>query len=232
MPAYKELDISDAGRALRKKLIDDPGAFAVVVAGPSGVGKTSICETILEVEVDVCKCVTTTTRPKRTDEVDGVSRHFVSVDEFETMLKRGEFIENAVVHGYLYGATFDAVGEALDKGQVMLMDVDVQGVATCQKALRDRCVTVFVVPPSLDVLAKRLAARESEVESMFNLRMENAIDELRQSNTGDFIIVNDKLENSVSDLRAIIRAGRRSTSRMNNALCALSLGSSDSHSSR
>jgi guanylate kinase len=230
MFAYSELNVSDAGRALRQKSVDNPDAFAVVLAGPSGVGKTSMCEAVLGAEADVRKCVTTTTRPKRMDEVDGVSRHFVSVDKFKTMLKRGEFVENAGVHGYLYGATFDAVSEALSGGRVMLMDVDVQGVATWQRVLEDRCVTVFVVPPSLEVLAERLAARESEAESTFNLRMENAIAELRQSNTGDFIIVNDKLENAVSDLRAIVRAERRRTSRM--VLSVLDLGSTDSHSSR
>lgn len=232
MLAHKELDVSDAGRALRQKLADDPGAFAIVVAGPSGVGKTSMCEAVLDAEADVYKCVTTTTRPKRTDEVDGVSRHFVSVDDFKIMQRRGEFVENAVVHGYLYGATFKSVGEALAGGRVMLMDVDVQGVATWQRVLEDCCVTVFVVPPSLEVLAERLAARESEAESTFNLRMENAIAELRQSNTGDFIIVNDTLENSISDLRAIIRAERRRAARMHEALSALSTGSSNSDSSR
>jgi len=202
----KDTDVSEAGQALRQKLADDPGAFALVVAGPSGVGKTSVCEAVLDAEPQVRRCITTTTRSPRSDEVDGVSRHFVSVDAFQAKDKRGGFVESAEVHGHLYGATFDAVADALSGGQVMLMDVDVQGVATWKEVLADYCVTVFIIPPSLDVLAQRLESRQSEGESTFNLRMDNAISELSQAHLADYVVVNDILEDSIADLRAIIRA--------------------------
>ena len=199
---------------IRQKVSDNPAAFAVVVAGQSGVGKTSMCQGILRADLSVRRCVTTTTRPPRDDEIQGVARHFVTVAQFETMQTRGDFVESAEVHGHLYGATFDAVAKAMSGGQVMLMDVDVQGVAAWKKVLGDRCVTVFVVPPSLDVLAKRLNARQSESASAFRLRMENAVSELVQAKNSDYVVVNDKLEQAIADLLAIIRAERQRTRRM------------------
>lgn len=199
---------------IRQKLSDNPTAFAVVVAGPSGVGKTSMCQEVLCADSSVRRCVTTTTRPPRGDEIQDVARHFVTVAQFEAMQKRGDFIESAEVHGHLYGATFDAVAKAMSGGQVMLMDVDVQGVAAWKKVLGNRCVTVFVVPPSLDVLEKRLNARQTESASAFRLRMENAVSELIQAKNSDYVIVNDKLEQAIADLLAIIRAERRRTRRM------------------
>lgn len=201
-------------KRIRQKLGDNPAAFAVIVAGPSGVGKTSMCQGVLRAESGVRRCVTTTTRPPRDGELEGIARHFVTVAQFETMQKRGDFVESAEVHGHLYGATFDAVAKALCAGHVMLMDVDVQGVAVWQKVLGDHCVIVFVVPPSLDVLAERLNARQSENASAFRLRMENAISELVWSRNSDYIIVNDKLEQAIADLLAIIRAERQRTQRM------------------
>ena len=199
---------------IRQKVSDNPAAFAVVVAGPSGVGKTSMCQGILRADLSVRRCVTTTTRPPRDDEIQGVARHFVTVAQFEAMQTRGDFVESAEVHGHLYGATFDAVAKAMSGGQVMLMDVDVQGVAAWKKVLGDRCVTVFVVPPSLDVLAKRLNARQSESASAFRLRMENAVSELVQAKNSDYVVVNDKLEQAIADLLSIIRAERQRTRRM------------------
>lgn len=199
---------------IRQKLSDKPAAFAVVVAGPSGVGKTSMCQGVLCADSSVRRCVTTTTRPPRDDEIQDVARHFVTVAQFEAMKTRGDFIESAEVHGHLYGATFDAVAKAMSGGQVMLMDVDVQGVAAWKKVLGNRCVTVFVVPPSLDVLEKRLNARQSESSSAFCLRMENAVSELVQAKNSDYVVVNDKLEQAIADLLAIIRAEQRRTRRM------------------
>ena len=204
---------TDVGQ-IRQKLSDSPDAFAVIIAGPSGVGKTSMCQGVLRADSSVRRCVTTTTRPPRDDEVEGLARHFVTVAQFEAMQKRGDFVESAEVHGHLYGATFDAVAKAMTGGQVMLMDVDVQGVAAWKKVLGDRCVTVFVVPPSLDVLAERLNARQSESASAFRLRMENAASELVQAKNSDYVVVNGKLEKAIADLLAIIHAERRRTRRM------------------
>ena len=210
MTKSEETDIE----RIRQKLSDNSAAYAVIVAGPSGVGKTSMCQGVLRADSSVQRCVTTTTRQPREDEIQGVARHFVTVEQFEAMQKRGDFVESAEVHGHLYGATFDAVAKAMCGGQVMLMDVDVQGVAAWKKVLGDRCVTVFVVPPSLDVLAERLKARQSESASAFRLRMDNAVSELARAKNSDYVVVNDKLEQAIADLLAIIRAERQRTRRM------------------
>lgn len=216
-----------AASALHQKLADDPASFAVVVAGPSGVGKTSICQQLLDLDEGLRRCVTTTTRPKRAEEVDGVARHFVSEETFLSMLKAGAFVEQARVHGYLYGATLDAVFDALAGGQVMLMDIDVQGVQTWKQVLQTRCVTVFVLPPALNVLGERLQNRQSETHEAFQLRMDNALVEMQQAGEYDYLIVNDELDRAVEDLRAIIRAERNKTQRVQRLLSDLGIGSHD-----
>lgn len=208
---------------LLERLSQNPRAFAVIVAGPSGVGKTTVCREVLAASDDIRRCVTTTTRPPRDDEVEGVERHFVSKVEFLAKLEAGQFIEHAEVHNHLYGATLDSVFAAMDEGRVMLMDVDVQGVATWQKALGDRCVTVFVLPPTLQKLEDRLASRQSETAEAFDLRMKNAIAELRKAHLCDYIIVNDDLDDAVARLMGIIRAERQKTSRMQKYITDLSL---------
>jgi guanylate kinase len=212
-----------AVKALQQQLAQDPGAFAVVVAGPSGVGKTTLCRRVLDVEKDVRRCVTTTTRPPRAEEKEGVERHFVSHSEFLKMIKQGAFIEHAEVHGQLYGASLEAVYAAMKDGRVMLMDVDVQGVVTWQKALGDRCVTIFVLPPSVEKLEERLASRQTETGSEFQLRMKNAIKELRQASLCDYIIINAHLLDTVEHLRGIIQAERHRASRMQMHLSDLGL---------
>ena len=199
----------------------DTRSFALIVAGPSGVGKTSICQGIIDKDRLVQACVTTTTRPKRSGEVDGVHYQFVSDDAFNRMMEKGAFVEWAEVHGYLYGATFEAVAEALSGGQVMLLDVDVQGMKTWKAALEDRCVTAFVVPPSIEALKKQLDERKTEDEASFKTRMEGAQRELGEADGFDYLIVNYDLQQAISDLEAIISAERRRPSRMCDALSKL-----------
>lgn len=218
-----QTDNARAIDALQQRLLQDPTAFAVVVAGPSGVGKTTLCRHVLDAEKDVQRCVTTTTRSPRADEKEGVERHFVSVAVFRAMLEDGAFIEHAEVHGHLYGATLDAVYAAMSGGHVMLMDVDVQGVATWQKALGERCITVFILPPSLEKLSERLLLRQSETDSNFQLRMKNAAEELRRAALCDYIIVNDQVPDAVAQLRSIIQAERQRATRMQKYLAQLCL---------
>lgn len=206
---------------LREKMVCDPGAFAVVVAGPSGVGKTTICQRVLNADPNVRRCVTTTTRSPRQGEIDGVDRHFVSELVFRNMLEQGEFLEYAQVHGHWYGASIEAVLEALSGGHVLLMDVDVQGVRTWVDVLDDRCVTVFVLPPSLEALSLRLSQRQSESRDIFQLRMDNAIEEMRQAASYDYLIVNEELRCAADDLNAIIRAERNRARRLGHVLSAL-----------
>jgi guanylate kinase len=223
MHALNPTDNALAIEALQHRLSFEPATFALVIAGPSGVGKTTLCQELLQSETDLRRCVTTTTRPPRPEEIDGVERHFVSQEEFGDLLNKGAFIEHACVHGHLYGASFDAVFAAMKDGCTMLMDVDIQGVATWQKALGEKCVTVFILPPSLQQLEERLASRQTETETNFDLRMKNAIEELRQASLCDYIIENDQLEQSLNYLKAIVLSERHRAFRMKSRLSALGL---------
>ncbi len=227
--AVPNMDITPAIRALHQKLIQYPESFAVVVVGPSGVGKTTMCRRVLNLNIDfkIRRCVTSTTRSKRQGEVDGIERRFISEEAFLLGIQQGIFVEHARVHGYWYGATLDAVFEALSDGHVMLMDVDVQGVETWKQVLLDRCVTVFVLPPSIDILAERLHERQSETHEAFQLRMENAIQELQKSGTCDYLIVNDVLDRAVDDLQVIIGAERHRTHRVRQLLFDLGVDLKD-----
>ncbi len=202
-------------------LLLDGSSFALIVAGPSGVGKTSICQGILGTDSRVRACVTTTTRPKRSGEMDGVDYDFVSVEAFQERIEKSEFVEWAKVHGFFYGATFDAVSRALSGGEVMLLDVDVQGMKRWKSVLEDRCVTAFVVPPSIEALEKRLEERKTEDASSFKMRMEDAKREVSLADGFDYLIVNGDLDRAVSDLEAIISAERCRPHRMGSALSRL-----------
>ena len=199
----------------------DARAFALVVSGPSGVGKTAICQALLERDGRVQPCVTTTTRARRLGEVDGVDYHFVPEADFREKLARGEFLEHAEVHGFHYGATAEAVRKAFSDGQVMLLDVDVQGAGNWRRMLGKRCVTVFVLPPSIEELRRRLEDRMTEGRASFQVRMQNARKELERASAYDFLIVNDRLEEAVLSLQYILGAERARPARMRAALAGL-----------
>ncbi len=162
--------------------------------------------------------MTTTTRPMRPGEVDGEDYHFVSEEVFQEKLDRGAFVEWAEVYDYRYGATADAASQALSGGGAMLLDVDVQGAETWKQVLEDQCVTVFVLPPSIELLRGRLEGRRTEEARALRRRMENARRELARADRYDYLIVNDDLATAISELRAIIRAERQRSWRMASVL--------------
>ena len=205
-------------RTLEERMRAHPAAFAVVVSGPSGVGKSSICSRVLERTPDVKTCVTTTTRSKRSGEQDEVHYHFITRPEFQAKAGRNEFVEWVEVYGDLYGATVEAVEKALQEAGAMLLDVDVQGAATWKQSLGQRCVTVFVLPPSLDTLADRLNGRRTEAPAALQRRRENAAAEMKRAKDYDYLMVNHDVEQAALDLEAIIRAERHKPWRMMEAL--------------
>ncbi|MDE2998902.1 MAG: guanylate kinase [Gemmatimonadota bacterium] len=195
--------------ALQDRLDRHPGSFVVILSGPAGAGKTSIRQGLLARDNSLRRCVTTTTRAKRHGETNGVDYHFVSEDAFRSGLQAGCFFEWAEVYGFLYGATFEAIARAIGKRGVVLLVVDVQGASAWKRLLRKRCVSVFVLPPSVEVLEQRLGGRRSEAVSAMRRRLENAGTEVEKAVEFDYLVVNSDLDRAISEVQELIRVERR-----------------------
>ncbi len=209
--------------AIQAILARAEGGFALVVSGPSGVGKTSICEATLAAFPEIGPCVTTTTRPIRDGEVDGVDYHFVTEDAFEACVEEGIFIEHAVVYGHHYGATIASVEAAFERSPFLLVDVDVQGAQTWRHLLGEHCVTLFVLPPSIEELTKRLSNRRSEEASSLKARTERARREMGHASTYDYVVVNHELEEAVKRVKSVLCAERLKARRNDRTFRALGL---------
>jgi len=188
-------------------------AFPVVVSGPSGAGKTSLCHGVIATCSDVAYSVSATTRPRRNHEVDARDYHFVDTSRFKEMVKAGELLEWAEVHGDLYGTPRRSVLPFLNKGNIVIMDLDVQGGKSMRKVFPSG-VFVFVVPPSLEILEKRLRDRKSESEEALKTRLQNAREEMKSRKYYDYLVINDDLGTALDELKSIIAAEKCSMSRL------------------
>lgn len=177
--------------------------FPLVLSAPSGAGKTTIARMLLSRRTDVGYSVSCTTRAPRPGEVDGVDYHFLTSEQFDAAVARGEFAEWAEVHGRKYGTLVREVKAVMDRGQHVMLDIDVQGARQVVQRFLD-AVTVFVVPPSAEALVARLAGRNTESTEMLALRLRNAVQELEEAERYQHVVVNDNLEDAVSRVSAII----------------------------
>ncbi len=181
-------------------------AFPIVVSGPSGVGKTTLVGELVGSLPMLQRSISTTTRTPRSGEVNGQSYVFVDGEEFEK-LKRGKLIEWAEVHGYLYGTPREFVEKSLEKGVDVILSIDVQGGREVKKSFPD-AVMVFILPPSFEVLERRITRRAADLEEDIKTRMANARSELRALPEYEYVVVNDELKEAVAALRAIVVAER------------------------
>jgi guanylate kinase len=179
--------------------------FPIILSAPSGAGKTTIARELLVRRSDLGYSVSCTTRAPRRGEVDGRDYSFVSRDEFLERRARDEFAESAEVHGHLYGTLRSEVERVLSSGRHVVMDIDVQG-ALQFKAAFPGAVTVFVLPPSADVLLRRLRERRTENPEQLIARLRSAVDELRAVEEYRYVVVNDDLERAVARVGSIIDA--------------------------
>jgi guanylate kinase len=185
----------------------------IVVSGPSGAGKSTILSRVLEEMGNLRFSVSHTTREAREGETEGVQYNFVERPTFEDMRDRGLFLEWAEVHGELYGTSRAEYDRAATDGVDLLLDLDVQGAAQLRKGFPD-AVSVFILPPSYTDLERRLRGRGAENEGNFRRRLQAAGEELSLYRQYDYAIINDDLDRSVENLKAIIRAARCRTSRV------------------
>lgn len=177
--------------------------FPLVLSAPSGGGKTTIARALLGRRRDVGYSVSCTTRSPRPGERDGVDYHFLTPAEFEARVVRGEFAEWAEVHGNRYGTLRSEVERVMGEGRHVMMDIDVQGARQLGAAFPD-AVTVFVIPPSVEVLVARLLGRKSESPEALALRLRNARLELLEAARYQHVVVNDDLDRAVQRVGAII----------------------------
>ena len=179
-----------------------PGGFLLVVSGPSGAGKGTLVQRLMQARPDCVFAISSTTRPMRAGETDGVEYRFVSREQFEAQREQGYFLEWAEVHANLYGTPLREVDEQMRAGRVVVLDIDVQGGASVRERRPD-AVTVFVTPPSLDVLRSRLEGRGTDARDVIERRMGNAPGELAQYVHYDYLVVNDDLEAASARLISI-----------------------------
>lgn len=187
--------------------------FMLVLSSPSGAGKTAISHRILETEPNMTLSVSVTTRPARPGETNGKDYFFVDVPTFEGMLQRNEFLENARFCDNLYGTPREPVRKALEEGKDILFDIDWQGTQQIAENAREDLVSVFVLPPSMNELERRLFSRGQDSEEVVRKRMSIAAAEMSHWNEYDYVIVNVNFEESVKNVRSIIQAERLKRSR-------------------
>lgn len=173
------------------------------VSAPSGAGKTSLVGALVKSNPEVCVSVSHTTRPMRPGEVEGVNYHFVSREQFETMLEAGDFLEHAQVFGNLYGTSQKWVMETLKQGVDVILEIDWQGAQQVRRLMPDT-VSLFILPPSLACLRQRLTSRGQDDETVINARMAEAISEMSHYPEADYLIINDDFTVALAQFQALV----------------------------
>lgn len=189
--------------------------FAVVISAPSGTGKTTIIQNVIKDSNEYEFVISTTTRPKRSNEEESKNYYFISVEEFKDLIEKNGFIEWAVVHGNYYGITKKEIDRIRGTKKIPIFDVDVQGAATLRKKLPE-AVFIYIIPPSLKILQERLRGRQTDSEEQIQLRLQNALEELKYYSHYDYIIINNTILESCNCIKAILQAESCKTKRMKN----------------
>lgn len=177
----------------------------IVLSGPSGVGKSTVIAELLSRRRDIHFSVSFTTRQPRVGEADGVNYNFVSRDEFEQMIRDGELLEYAEYVGNYYGTSMKVIRDKLEKGQDVLLDIEVQGAAK----VREKCpeaVMIFIIPPTLEELSRRLHKRNTDADDVIDRRLQMAREECRESVNYDYLVVNDNVMGASEEIQAILAA--------------------------
>jgi len=188
--------------------VNQTSGAILVLSGPSGAGKSSLINKIFNDIGSTYFSISTTTRPKREGEVEGVHYHFVSQEEFKREIDEEMFLEYALVHGNYYGTSLSPVKKALKEGKLVIFDIDVQGHDAVQNRLADITTSVFITTPTLDELKKRLLNRSTDSEEIIAKRLDMATREVHRIIEYDFLIVNDNLDTAAEVLISIAKAAR------------------------
>ena len=174
-----------------------------IISAPSGCGKTSLVEALIKKTQNLCVSVSHTTRPPRPDEVNGINYYFVSINEFEEMIKNNAFVEHATVFDNHYGSSTKLIKEKLDEGIDVILEIDWQG-ARQVKINMPNAISIFILPPSKEALLGRLQQRAQDNDATINKRMSDAKNQMQHFNEFDYLIINDDFNSALNDLNLII----------------------------
>ncbi|MEP1198353.1 MULTISPECIES: guanylate kinase [unclassified Tateyamaria] len=181
----------------------------IILSSPSGAGKSTLAHRLRAWDNDIVFSVSSTTRDARPGEEDGEHYHFVSVDDFKASVKRSEMLEHAHVFGNFYGSPKGPVSEAIEQGRDVLFDIDWQGAQQIRNSdLGMHTLSIFLLPPSITELHRRLVARNQDSEDVIEKRMRKSWDEISRWDSYDFVLVNDTLDHTEAQLKTIIQATR------------------------
>jgi guanylate kinase len=197
------MDLNDADHPTRRRR-----GLLIVLSSPSGAGKSTISRLLMQSDGEVTMSVSATTRPKRPGETDDVDYHFVDDPEFDRLIDAGEFVEWAPVFGYRYGTPKDPVKDALRSGRDILFDIDWQGTQQLQAAMGEDLVTIFILPPSMAELERRLRTRGTDSEDVIRDRMSRAASEISHWPEYEYVLVNSDPDQCLDQVRSIVAAER------------------------
>ena len=189
----------------------------LVVSGPSGAGKGTICKALLNKNDQIKLSVSATTRKPRTGEVDGVNYFFIEKEKFTQMIEEGEFLEYAQIYDNFYGTPKAAIMECLEKGQDVILEIEMQGASQIKEVCPDG-VFIFVLPPSLEELKNRIVGRGTETAEEIEKRFSCAFDEINRIVDYDYFIVNDNVEKSVKQVESIILSEKNKVTRYKDSI--------------
>jgi len=178
-----------------------------VITAPSGAGKTSLIDALMRADPSLKLSISYTTRAPRPGEKDGIDYHFVEDAAFVAMRERGEFLESAEVHGYRYGTSKRVITEALERGEDMILEIDWQGARQVRRVYPD-CVGIFILPPSVEELERRLRSRAQDSEAVIQRRLANAREELDHAQEFDYRIINKDFDAARRELARVIAIER------------------------
>lgn len=180
----------------------------LVLSSPSGAGKTTLTKLLRDEEPSLTLSISVTTRPRRPSEVHGVHYYFITPDEFKELRDRGDLLEWAEVHGNFYGSPRKEIEKALTSGNDILFDIDYQGAMQVRKTAPDDVVSIFILPPSIPELRRRLERRAEDSATVIQQRLKNAKNEIDRWRDYDYVLVNDDLQATFAKIRAILAAER------------------------
>jgi len=176
----------------------------VTISAPSGSGKTTLCKALQDAKPSIQWSISYTTRERRTMEKNGVDYHFISLDEFEDLIMKGYFMEWENVHGFYYGTSKVSLEKAIEKKNVLLLEMDVKGSMRIKKLYPENTYSIFIIPPSIDHLRKRLKNRGTDSEKRIEIRLKRFEEEMEFQKNFDYVMINEDLELAKIELNKTI----------------------------